>query len=318
MIWMSWRLQRTETLVAAGILALIALLLIPTGLQEATAYHHDGLAACQTVNPTFLCANELGSFASRFAPVSGLIVWMTLVPGLLGAALAAPFVLELENGTYRFAWTQSVTRGRWLAGKLGLAAGTGLLVALGLSLLVTWWKEPFVRLDGRLDSGTFDFAGTVVFGYVLFALGLTAALGALWKRAVPALIVTLAGYFALRVFVDTWLRQRLVSPLGATWKSSTPGPNLGHDWVLSQGPSDRSGHYLLGLPSCVRQLGTGSGLHVRRIIGNCGLGRSGYTHAVYQPASHFWALQGIETALFGGAGLALIAIAVWWTHERTG
>ncbi len=40
-------------------------------------------------------------------------------------------------------------------------------------------------------------------------------------------------------------------------------------------------------------------------------------HTVFQPASRFWELQGIETALFGGTALLLIAFAAWWTHERT-
>ncbi len=38
--------------------------------------------------------------------------------------------------------------------------------------------------------------------------------------------------------------------------------------------------------------------------------------AVYQPASRFWLFQGIETALFGGVALVLIAFAAWWLHER--
>jgi hypothetical protein len=36
-------------------------------------------------------------------------------------------------------------------------------------------------------------------------------------------------------------------------------------------------------------------------------------HAVYHPASHFWALQLRETALFGITGAALLAFAAWWT-----
>ncbi len=40
-------------------------------------------------------------------------------------------------------------------------------------------------------------------------------------------------------------------------------------------------------------------------------------HAIYHPASHFWRLQLIETAIFGGAALALIAFAAWWTLRRT-
>jgi hypothetical protein len=39
-------------------------------------------------------------------------------------------------------------------------------------------------------------------------------------------------------------------------------------------------------------------------------------HAVYQPASDFWPLQGLETALFAGVALMLIAFAAWWTHQR--
>ena len=38
--------------------------------------------------------------------------------------------------------------------------------------------------------------------------------------------------------------------------------------------------------------------------------------AVYQPASRFWLLQGIETAIFGGLALGLLAGAVWWVRNR--
>ena len=41
-----------------------------------------------------------------------------------------------------------------------------------------------------------------------------------------------------------------------------------------------------------------------------------YMHAIYQPASRFWLFQGIETSLFGGAAILLIAFAAWWTHRR--
>ena len=46
MIWVAWRQQRTETLIAAAILALLAALLIPTGHLDVSAYHNDGLASC--------------------------------------------------------------------------------------------------------------------------------------------------------------------------------------------------------------------------------------------------------------------------------
>ena len=87
-----------------------------------------------------------------------------------------------------------------------------------------------------MDNSVFDSEGTVVFGYTLFALGLAAAVGVVWRRAVPALVVGFAGYFAARLFVDTWLRQRLVSPLSATFAPNRRGPDLDHAWVLSEYP----------------------------------------------------------------------------------
>jgi hypothetical protein len=139
------------------------------------------------------------------------------VPGLIGVLLAAPFILDLEHRTYRLAWTQSITRGRWLLGKLGLAVVTAVAAAGALTLLLTWWRTPSVHLDGRLLNGNYDSTGTVVIGYTLFALGLAVALGAIWRRAAAALVLRFVGYFAARIFVDLSLRDHLVAPLRATY-----------------------------------------------------------------------------------------------------
>ena len=113
MIWVGWRLQRTETLIVAAILAGMAVLLVPTGLQMAHAFHHDGLSACLGAAPASgTCSDAVGSFTARFNGISNISGWLTLMPGLVGVLFAAPFVLDIENGTYRLAWTQSVTRGR--------------------------------------------------------------------------------------------------------------------------------------------------------------------------------------------------------------
>jgi hypothetical protein len=308
MIWVGWRQQRTETVIAAGILALLALLLIPTGIQMISAYNHDGLAACLQPHTSDSCEQVIESFTGRFERISHLIDWFTLVPGMIGVLLAAPLTSQLEHGTYRLDWTQSITRGRWLAGKLGLAIATGLLISAAFIALITWWREPFVHLHGRMETSVYDSEGVVVFGYTLFAFGLAAAIGVIWRRAVPALVVAYAGYFASRLFVDTWLRQRLVSPLSATF---APGrePDLNRSWVLNEFPSDRLGH------------------PIRVVIGACPPGADqcaapakpdiAYLHAIYHPASHFWPLQLLETALFGGAALALIGFAAWWTLRRT-
>jgi hypothetical protein len=303
--WVSWRLQRTETLIALGILALLAAFLIPTGIQMADAYHHDGLGACLAVNASPTCANELGAFRQRFQSLIDVSVWFTLVPGLLGVLLAAPFILDLERGTYRLAWTQSITRSRWLVGKIGLAVIAAVLAAGALILLFTWWRAPSVHIDGRLTSGNYDATGTVVIGYTLFALALALALGAIWRRAAAALVVAFVGYFAARIFVDSSLRDHLVAPLTATYRGGDQ-------------PSFLHNAHILNL--------TGT-LHGRQILGGGGFFFSGQKlaapglrnavfHVVYQPESHFWPLQLTETGLFVGLAAVLILFAAWWTYRR--
>ena len=147
-----------------------------------------------------------------------LLPWLNLIPGVIGVALAAPLLLELESGTYRLAWTQSVTRRRWLAVKLGMTVLAAALAALAMTALVTWWRTPLDRLHGRLEN-VFDFEGSVGVGYVLFALGLSLAIGVVWRRTVPAVIAGFAGYVVARVFVQNWLRERFASPLETTWSA---------------------------------------------------------------------------------------------------
>ena len=186
------------------------------------------------------CDGAVGAFLQRFNSIGTLIDWITLIPGVIGVLLAAPFITQLENGTYRLDWTQSITRKRWVAGKLGLAVATTLGAAIVLTLLITWWRAPFVHVQGRVDNGDYDSQGTVVSAYALFALGLGLAVGALWRRAVPSLVTAFAGYFAARIFVDTWLRQRLVDPLAMTWRADARGPDLNKSWVISQYPPTRT------------------------------------------------------------------------------
>lgn len=293
MIWLGWRQQRTETLIAAALLALVAVILVPAGIEMAHAYSRDGLSHClgMTQGPT--CGQVVSSFEQRFDKYNAIIGWFNLVPGLFGVALAAPFVLELERCTHRLAWTQSITRRRWVVTKLGLALVTTLLAAAILTAILIWWRQPLVRIDGRMDNGAFDSQGTVILGYALFALGLALAIGALWRRGVPAVMVAFVAYFVARIFVDTWLRQRLLTPHKISFPAQTPQPAvMNHAWVLSN------------QINAIGRVRAANGFPVGRI------------HVTYFPASAFWTLQGIETAMFGGLGLALVAFAAWWTLHR--
>lgn len=306
MTWVSWRLQRTETLVAFGIIALLAALLVPTGITMADAYHHDGLGSCLALNIGPTCGHKIEEFQRRFQALTALANWFTLIPGLIGILLAAPFILDLEHGTYRLAWTQSITRGRWLLGKLALPILVALLASAALILLLVWWRTPNVQINGRLDTGNYDTEGTVVLGYTLFSLGLALALGALLRRSAVSLTVAFVGYFAMRIFVDFWLRNQLVSPLRASWKGVRQPQFLDHARIISENAIVGGGHHIT----------TGGFLGGHTQFAAPGLGSSTIFHVVYLPASDFWPLQLTETGLFAGAAALLILFAAWWVHHR--
>lgn len=317
MIWVSWRQQRAETLLAAGLLLLVAALFVPVGIHLAAMYDQQGIAAC-VGKRTEACQQALSNFGASAGILRSALGWFTLLPGLLGVALAAPLVLELENGTVFFGWTQGVTRARWLAAKLGVAVVSALVASGALTLILMWYRRPLDAAYGRLDNAVYDVEGIVPLSYVLFALGLGLAVGVVWRRTAPSVVLAFLSYVGGRVFVDSWLRQRLTTLHSATWGFRSPGPILDRAWIVFQGPSDRAGRPFHGgfgvLQACAHTTG---GRGFKGVDPAC-LARhgAGFNHAVYVPASSFWPLQAVEFALFGGVGIALLGFAAWWILRR--
>jgi len=319
MIWLSLRQQRAETLLTAVMLLLLAALFVPAGLHLASFYTQDNVAHClhdARLGKSLACAQTLSDFGGRAGVLRSVMPWLTLLPGMIGVALAAPLVLDLESGTYRLGWTQSVTRARWLGARFGTAIVAALAAGGLLALLFTWYREPLDKVFGRFDgSSGFDLEGIVPVSYVLFALGLALAIGVTWRRTAPAVITSFLAYIGTRVFVDTWLRQRYVSPLSVTWSvnATAPAPrSLNYAWTLYSGLSDRAGHPFSGgyaaLQACGRVAYNGSKVLNAHCLARHG---AGFNTAVYQPVSRYWEFQGIEFALFGGLAALLIAFAAW-------
>lgn len=317
MIWVGWRQQRAETLIAAAMLAVVAAVAIPTGVHAASVYSREGLAACAgNANPA-TCGIPVSSFLIRFTGLNILLTWSTIVPALAALLFAAPFVLDLDNGTYRLYWTQSITRRRWIATKLGLSVAASVAVAGCLIALATWSRAPLDHLDGRMNSNVYDAEGIVPVAYTLFVLGVAVAIGAVWRRTVPALLVAFVVYVVGRAFMDSWLRQRLLSPVKTTWFANGSGPNVNQALVISQFVSDKNGHQLAGSAGpCISGSSGGLLTHTRFCVQPHAPGTHVYTTALYQPASRFWELQGVEFAIVAGIGVLLILAAAWWTHRR--
>jgi hypothetical protein len=154
MIWLTWRQFRAAAAMlfaALPALAALAAILAVTGPGLADDYA-TGIAAC-TTQPGG-CSDFAGLFFNdHHGPFLAVTAVVLLLPALIGLFWGAPLITrELEAGTHRLVWNQSITRTRWLAVKLALT-GLAAMTAAGLgSLAVTWWSSPIDKA-----AHTFNF-----------------------------------------------------------------------------------------------------------------------------------------------------------------
>jgi hypothetical protein len=167
-------------------------------------------AALAAVAVLVLAASAAGRGDATLRPwLSALVV---VTPGVLGMFWGAPLVAgELESGTFRLAWTQDVSRARWLAWRLAVPGLAAMAVAGLASLVVTWWAGPLDHA-GLDQFGSFDSRGVVAVGYAALAVTLGALLGSLTRRTVPAMAATLVLFTAARVAFRLLARPRLLPP----------------------------------------------------------------------------------------------------------
>ena len=196
MIRLAWRQFRTQAAVAFAALAALAIVLAITGAHLAHLYDTSGIATCKAPSN---CDALKSTFLSHDKLLHNLLGPLLLaVPALLGIFWGAPLVArELETGTYRLAWTQSVTRTRWLAVKvalIGLCQHRRRGTVQPHDHLVVEPARP--REHEPVRPGVFDERGIVPIGYAAFAFALGLTAGALIRRTVPAMATTLVAFAA--------------------------------------------------------------------------------------------------------------------------
>jgi hypothetical protein len=342
MIWLTWRQFRAQAVAVYAAVAAAAIVLAVTGPRL--------LARTRTDANVYDHLTRI----DRDLFMIGIIV-LAIAPAIIGAFWGAPMVArELESGTHRLVWNQSVTRTRWLATKLGITALAAALAVGALTLGITWWSRPIDGtpssthggLPARITPVAFAMRGIAPVGYAVFALVLGVTAGIVLRRALPAMAVTLALFTFVQIAVPLWVRPHLIPPAQQTltfslerldgFRSDGPGSpvqvmlTLGTtgDWLLSNQTVDASGHAAV-LPSwfddCLPRPPSGSSsvkekpADGRSNLEACftRLNTEGYRqHMTYQPASRFWALQWAETGLFLGLSALLAAFSFWWTRRR--
>jgi ABC-type transport system involved in multi-copper enzyme maturation permease subunit len=280
MIWLTWRQFRAPFVVAAAGVLAVAILLGST--------HPGGTG--------YLSHDHLLKF------VSTLLVG---VPALIGAFWGAPLVAgELESGTYRLVWTQSVTRTRWLAVKVGLIGLASAAVAGILSLMVGAWSSDAINED-RFGSAMFGQRGIVPIGYAAFGFALGVTAGLLIRRTLPAMATTIVAFMATRIVVQSFVRPHFASPIklakALSAENGSPLRTQPGAWIVSDNVYDKAGHLTNNIRCGPDAQGCMSQFH--QVL-------------TYHPASRYWAFQSYETALFAGLAILLIGFCFWWIRTR--
>ena len=304
-------------------MAALCLLLVLTGLQFVSQYHTVITQCASGINNGQNGVNcSIGGGLFTGGPTAGFVSLILLAtPVLAGLFLGAPMVAAGSRaGTTQFAWMQGITRARWLAVKAGwlllaAAAWGGVIAAL-----TTWWASPTNAEHGsEFYPGRFDVLYLVPVAYAVFAMALGICAGALIRRTVPAMAVTLGGFIAARVAVTLWLRPHYISAVTAVHSLPTQTRLTGSYWLLTQGTRNPAGQLMtvpqnqpaaFGVPvSSLPRACAGLANPTGGLTSSCRAALTGFRSFItYQPASRFWPFQGIETGLF--VGLAAILLAV--------
>jgi hypothetical protein len=320
-LWVTWRQHRAELAGAVFLLAAIAVALVVSGMSMRDAYHADGIAACLSHPGQSGCNQIIDGFWQIHVGWSNALVALNLLPALAGMFIGAPLLgREMERGTWKLAFTQSVTRTRWLTTKLGAVALAVLALAAALTALLTWWRGPLDRIDGRLGPA-FHLEGPSLAATTLFAVAVGTLVGALLRRTVAAMAVTGLVYAAVRLPVQLFLRPRYQAPVLITYRrgdASAPNGQATVNWVLSEGWSDPAGHQISTnqLAEIVNRLHQGQGIKdewVNQYITEHHLLR----YIEYQPNGRFWTFELIEAGLFVGLAAILVTAAIWLVRRRT-
>jgi hypothetical protein len=330
MTWLVWRQHRTQAAVGAAILAAFAALLLITGLRMASQFHAY-VAACTAARDCVWPAPNNIVLGSN---VVGFLVEFTLAaPAVIAMFWGAPLVArEAESGTSQFVWMQSVTRRRWFAVTTGWMLLAAAVWGGAVTALVTWWSGPKnAAFLNAFNPGDFDVQGIAPAAYAVFAMALGIAAGALIRRTLPALAVTLGGYFAVRLAIMGWIRQHYMAAVTVTSDLGAQAYQpKGAAWILAQGVRTGSGAVLQqpngagpypvigGVPftfsqvppACRAALHPGGGPQPTDQPAVSCLTAHGYRNFItFQPADRFWAFQGIEAGIFVVLAAALIALA---------
>ncbi|MBS2536425.1 ABC transporter permease subunit [Catenulispora sp. NF23] len=327
MIWMTWRQFRTQAVLGIAALLLLACYLLILGEQIRHTYNTD-LALCAKGS----CSGVMNEFTGQYDLQTDILGYVLIVvPAVIGMFWGVPLIArELEAGTHRLAWNQTVTRGRWLAAKLGLV-GLAAVAFTGLySLLLTWAASPLDAVhDDRFTPLVFDDRNIVPLAYGAFAFVLGMALGLFIGRTVPAMAAVLVVFVVVQGVMPTMVRPHYLTPVSQTvalTKAEVSGLSFfgeygtvggvhvaGGPWIVSTSAVlDRSGQevgHTSWWSDCVNVAAPAQ-------LPDCISKQNVHVEVTLQPAGRYWTFQWYETGIFALFTAVLAGLCFWRIRGR--
>ncbi|MEU1616602.1 ABC transporter permease [Streptomyces sp. NPDC005722] len=311
--WLIWRQNRTAFWTGLAVAAAVAVYAAVQHQHAAAAVTAQHLETCHGQEFTTPCLGRINTFGQQYQfPMRRPLQAMLLLPFLFGLFLGGPqLAQELESGTYRTVATQSVTRTRWFAAKLGVPLAMTVVVSGVIAAAMTWWWHPVAQAMGPMFPWhlwyPFYGVGPVVVGMSVLLYLLGATLGLVLRRTVLAMAATLAVGAGLFALLDA-VRPHLWPVRTVYARHAADAPVPGDAWQLADGPLSTDGHRVPDALDCYV-----AGTDTKRCLASHGI--TGHW-AEYHPASDLWPLQWTATGLCLALGAVLVAVAVWWTRRN--
>jgi hypothetical protein len=335
-IWLMWRRYRMIMGLAVVVLVGLGVWMLWAGhafdVAVVSAACHNGSSECPIYSGTL-------SLSDQADVINFLLLF---IPCLLGMVFGAPLVAgELEHSTNRLAWTQGISRTKWLIVKW-CAVGVSLVIAVALlTLIVQWWTGNAIeRIDtnwigiglngGPLRPLSFPITGLAFSAYTLFAFALGTALGAVFRRTSWAVAGTLVIYTTVSVLVVLFIRPSLAPqlfvdetpvaaaanvPSTATPFTATVIHETAGSWDLGFGYRYAPGARVSGPAADV------AGQRCQALDSTPYLACLADHHlqegTFYVTANHYWELQWKESALLLLVSGALLGVTVWSVRRWT-
>jgi hypothetical protein len=322
MAWVTWRQHRAALIGVVSFVGFLSLGVWISGLHLHDIYGQA--LACRPVGDA-TCSDVIGSFNGTDGFLANGLI-LQVVPPLIGVFIGAPVLArEMETGTFRYAWTQGYGRIRWALAKLVALAIVVTAIAEALSLLFSWYYQPYFASSNQklgltepslFAPGLFDLREVALIGWTLVAFAIGAAAGMFIRRVVPAIAASLAAFAGLAFLAGGFLREHYFAPIVTSNLNVFP-PEwiLNRQWMKAGRAVSQStlSQVLQGGPAQLQgKGGVPQSLNSWRYLAH-----HGFTQlTTYQPTNRFWPFQWIEGGWLLALSVLLIAMTIWLIRRR--